>query len=201
VKVNGHRIELGEIEIAINEHPDARESVITSSEGTLTAHVKGNANPVDLRAHLAAKLPAYMVPAEFLIWDAFPLTPNGKVDRNALAAKHSPSAPERPVFSGASLESRILALWSEILGKPVTDATANFFDLGGNSIHLAVVHVRLREMTGIDIPITDLFARPSARAIANHLSPRNEETARSGIQERARLAKAGFARFQRPLNR
>jgi hypothetical protein len=100
-----------------------------------------------------------------------------------------------------TLVSRILALWSEILGHPVTDAAANFFDVGGNSIHLAIAHVRLREMTGRDFPITDLFAHTSARSLALHLSPRQAASATDNIQTRARLAKAGFARFQRPLTR
>jgi hypothetical protein len=142
-----------------------------------------------------------MIPADFLIVESFPLTPNGKIDRNSLVSKPPQPAHVTPPPTAASLEDRILSLWSDVIGRPVTDATANFFDLGGNSIHLAVIHVRLLELTGRDFPITDLFARPSARAIANHLSPRKDEPANSGIQERARLAKAGFARFQRPLNR
>ena len=141
-----------------------------------------------------------MIPSDFVMVEKFPLTPNGKVDRKALVSEKVAEV----AITGTektSLESRILALWSEILGKPINDPTANFFDIGGNSIHLAVVHVKLREITGKDFPITDLFAQPSARAIAAHLSPRKDETANSGIQDRARLAKAGFARFQRPLKR
>ena len=94
------------------------------------------------------------------------------------------------------MESRILALWAEILDRPVTDATANFFDLGGNSIHLAIIHVRLMEMIGRKFPITDLFALPSVRAIADFLSPKDPVAAKTGAQDRARLAHAGFSRFR-----
>lgn len=200
VKVNGFRIELGEIEIALNELPGVTEAVVTASDNKLTAHVQGTANAADMKMHLAARLPVYMIPSDFVMVEKFPLTPNGKVDRKALVSEKVSEV----ALSGAeetSLESRILALWSEILGKQIKDPTANFFDIGGNSIHLAVVHVKLREITGKDFPITDLFAQPSARAIAAHLSPRKDETANFGIQDRARLAKAGFARFQRPLKR
>ena len=98
------------------------------------------------------------------------------------------------------MEARILSLWSEILGPPVSDPEANFFDLGGTSIHLAVVHVRLREMSGRDLAITDLFAHPSARSLADFLSPQAVATS-SAAQERARLQQAGIARFRRPTPR
>ena len=200
VKVNGFRIELGEIEIALNDLDGVTEAVVTASENKLTAHIQGTANAADMKMHLAARLPAYMIPSDFLMVEKFPLTPNGKVDRKALVSKPTPEAASKEI-TDTSLESKILALWSDILGTTITDATANFFDIGGNSIHLAVVHVKLREITGKDFPITDLFAQPSARAIAAHLSPRKDETSATGIQDRARLAKAGFARFQRPLKR
>ncbi len=200
VKVNGFRIELGEIEIALNGHGQVREAVVTAHGNKLTAHVQGTATAADLRDHLSETLPAYMIPAEFLTVEAFPLTPNGKVDRKAVAETHCAHATRLPHESPAGLESSILALWSEILGQPIVDSSANFFDLGGSSIHLAVAHVRLREMTGRDFPITDLFAHPSARAIATHLSPRQAATT-SHIQNRARLARAGLAAFQRPIQR
>ena len=201
VKVNGFRIELGEIEIALNAHDAVREAVVTASGNKLTAHVQGTASTGELRAHLTSRLPAYMIPAEFLLVENFPLTPNGKVDRKKLSEPHPADSPAPAALSDSDLESRILALWSEILGHTVTDATANFFDIGGNSIHLAVVHVRLRELTGRDFPITDLFALPNARAIAAHLSPKQSASAANSAQDRARLAKAGFSRFQRPANR
>jgi amino acid adenylation domain-containing protein len=89
VKVNGFRIELGEIEIALNEHADVREAVVTADDGRLTAHIQGGADAVALRAHLAERLPAYMIPAEFLPVVEFPLTPNGKVDRKALTKRQA----------------------------------------------------------------------------------------------------------------
>lgn len=197
VKVNGFRIELGEIEIALNEHDAVREAVVTANDGRLTAHVQGDATQDELRRHLSARLPSYMMPSVFRSVDEFPLTPNGKVDRKALIqSRHS----DVPVMSDSSIESRILSIWSEVLGHPVTDTTANFFDLGGSSIHLAVVHVKLRDMTGRDFPLTDLFAHPSARAIAAHLSASPSVTS-TAAQDRARLTKSSFNRFQRPQNR
>lgn len=199
VKVNGFRIELGEIEIALNQNDAVREAVVIASGDRLIAHIQGSADVSALREHLSRLLPAYMVPGEFLSVENFPLTPNGKVDRLALAK--SAKSESVQVESGASIESKILKLWSEILDRPVSDASANFFDLGGNSIHLAIIHVRLIEMTGRDFPITELFARPSARSIAEFLSPKAPTSANSSAKDRARQAQAGFSNFRRPTSR
>lgn len=199
VKVNGFRIELGEIEIALASHPEVREAVVMADGDRLIAHVQGHADGHTLRDYLGAKLPAYMVPAVFISVVSFPLTPNGKVDRKALIRSADEAAPA-PAQStvGQSLESKILQIWAELLGHPISDPTANFFDLGGTSIHLAVVHVRLRELTGRDLNITELFAHPSARALAAHLSPATAVTDLSATHHRARLQQAGFSRFRRP---
>lgn len=199
VKVNGFRIELGEIEIALNEHPAVREAIVIANNNRLVAHLQGTADLTTLREHLACRLPAYMIPAEFHFVEKFPLTPNGKVDRLALAEKVVPNS--KPHVTGTSMESRILTLWSEILDRPVSDATANFFDLGGNSIHVAVVHVRLMEMTGVEFPITELFAFPNARAIAGFLAPKSGKTASASAHDRARQAHASYSRFRHPTHR
>lgn len=201
VKVNGHRIELGEIEIALDQHDSVREAVVISRDNRLIAFVKTTVSLEAgvLRDHLSRRLPGYMVPGEFLFVEAFPLTPNGKIDRLALSTTLISSAPAKS--SDSSLESRILDLWSEILGRRIDDPTANFFDLGGNSIHIAIVHVRLCRMIGREFPITDLFALPNARSIAEALSPRTGIQPASSAQDRARLQQAGLARFRRPPTR
>ncbi|WP_052573098.1 non-ribosomal peptide synthetase [Haloferula sp. BvORR071] len=199
VKVNGYRIELGEIEIALDTHEAVREAVVLARDGRLTAHVRGTATAAELKTHLATKLPAYMIPGEFVFRDSFPLTPNGKIDRLALATEENSSHGFHRTNDG-SLVERILGLWSDLLEKEVSDPEANFFDLGGTSIHLAVMHVKLREMSGKELAITDLFARPSAKALADFLSPQAAATT-SSAQDRARLQQAGLARFRRPSPR
>jgi len=201
VKVNGFRIELGEIEIALATHTSIREAVVLAQDGRLIAHVQGDASVTELREHVAGKLPAYMVPSEFVFVEAFPLTPNGKIDRKAIATPAGTVTPAPAATAGTPLEARILSLWSEILGRAIVDPAANFFDLGGTSIHLAIVHVRLREMTGRDLAITDLFARPSASSLAAFLSPDPASSPASATQDRARLQQAGFSRFRRPTPR
>jgi amino acid adenylation domain-containing protein len=199
VKVNGFRIELGEIEIALNQHDMVREAVVIAGDNRLIAHIQGHVDAATLKDHLSTRLPAYMVPGEFRFVENFPLTPNGKVDR--LTLTNQLKTQSAVVESGESMESKVLALWSEILDRPVSDPTANFFDLGGNSIHLAVIHIRLMEMTGKKFPITGLFALPSARSIADFLSPKSTNAANTSAQDRARQAKAGFSNFRRPTSR
>jgi amino acid adenylation domain-containing protein len=199
VKVNGFRIELGEIELALEQHDAVREAVVIAKDGRLIGHLKGTADAAVLKGFLAERLPAYMIPGEFLFAESFPLTPNGKVDRLALAEANR--SYESYTTHEDTLLGRILTLWSEILERPITDSEANFFDLGGTSIHLAVVHVRLREMTGRDLAITDLFARPSAKSLADFLSPQAATSAAPSAQDRARMQQAGLARFRRPSPR
>lgn len=211
VKVRGFRIELGEIESALAAFPGIREAVVTATAtGTESARLDAwivkeemPSAESEWRDHLAATLPAHMMPDAFHTLDAFPLTPNGKINRLDLEARVGkmtgvPNDEAVTNAGGDDLESRLLALWSEVLGRPVSDPTRSFFDLGGNSIHLAVIHTRLRTMLEREFPITDLFAHPSPRALAIHFGGQSSASARSTILDRARLQQAGLARLRRP---
>lgn len=200
VKLNGFRIELGEIEIALSTHGAVREAVVVATSDQLVAHIQGEADAQSLKDHLAARLPSYMIPSVFRFVESFALTPNGKIDRKALSDKVI-SSDKLETSSPASVESRILKLWSEVLGQSVSDPDANFFDLGGNSIHLAVLHVKLVEMHGTSFSITELFALPTARSIAAFLSKNSSGATPATVQDRARMAKAGFSRFRPPVRK
>ncbi len=199
VKINGFRIELGEIETHLNRHPDVREAIVTVQDGRLIAHIQGTADVTGMRDHLSASLPSYMIPGEFRSVEKFALTPNGKIDRKAL--QETPISTTTTETAQTDLETKLLALWSGILGRELKDPSANFFDVGGTSIHLAIAHVKLREMTGRDLPITDLFAHPSARSLAKHLSPDSSTASATQAQDRAKLQQAGFSGFRRPTTR
>jgi iturin family lipopeptide synthetase A len=198
VKVNGFRIELGEIEIALNHHDAVRDAVVIAHGSHLVAFIRSrkSTTPAALREHLSQRLPAYMIPAVFHFVESFPLTPNGKVDRLALV-NHS-TEEVKPEATATDHEARILALWSEVLERPLSDPTANFFDLGGTSIHLAVIHSKLSQSLQRELPITELFAHPSARALAAFLSPASTPASNLNHRNRARLQQASLARFQRP---
>ena len=97
----------------------------------------------ELRRHLAAALPDYMVPASVTLLDAFPLTPNGKLDRKALPAPDAPAVAAGRAPSG-EVEVLLATLWSELLGVEVTSAEADFFALGGHSLLATRLASRVR---------------------------------------------------------
>src|SRR5205085_10053804 len=92
VKIRGHRVELGEIEAMLSAHPGVREAIVSAGRGSedemnLVAYLTSNNGPLpdaDLRSFLESRLPSYMLPGSYVFLDAFPLTPNGKIDRNLL---------------------------------------------------------------------------------------------------------------------
>jgi acyl carrier protein len=120
-----------------------------------------------------------------------------------LAESGRQAAPGAPVAVAADdLERRLLGLWSELLGEPVTDPAVNFFDLGATSIHLAVMHTRLRDEFRRDFPITELFAHPTTRALAAFLAPEQRVVAEPDpVADRGRLQQQAFARFRKPHSR
>jgi len=172
VKVRGFRVEPGEIEAALTEHPSVvQAAVVARGDGAakrLAAYVVAAAGAEqsvpELRAHLAARLPEYMVPAAWRVMEALPLTPSGKVDRRSLpdaeavaAAAHVP--PRTPA------ERLVADAWEAVLGvRP--GAHDNFFDLGGHSLRATQVIGRIRRAFGIDLPLRALFEDPTVAGLA-----------------------------------
>ncbi|MFI5777660.1 amino acid adenylation domain-containing protein [Nocardia sp. NPDC051570] len=144
-----------------------RETVVASDPLRVKAH---DDLAVAVRAHLARRLPAHMVPAGVVVLDRFPLTTNGKLDRRALPApvlRRNPVAYEPP---RTVLEQRIAAVFAQVLGNPKVGREDNFFDLGGHSLLAAQLMLRLKETFGQDIPLGSLFARPTVAGVAALLS-------------------------------
>ncbi|QIS03534.1 amino acid adenylation domain-containing protein [Nocardia brasiliensis] len=125
---------------------------------------------VDVRAHLARRLPQHMVPAAVLVLDEFPLTANGKLDRRALPApvlRRNTLEYEPP---RTPLEQRVAGVFAQVLGIPRVGREDNFFDLGGHSLLAAQLILRLKETFGEDIPLGSLFARPTVTGVVALLS-------------------------------
>jgi acyl carrier protein len=180
IKLRGMRIELGEIETTLREHPGLEECVVVlrgqGSEAALVAYVvpaeQVGPDADELRSYLAARLPRHMVPAAFVTLERLPLMVNGKVDRRALP---DPS-PEARAVSAASfvapaneLERTIAGIWSEVLGLEQVGTQDNFFDLGGHSLRLLQVHLKLRQALERDVPLFELFQYPTVSTLAAHL--------------------------------
>ncbi|MBM1220408.1 LLM class flavin-dependent oxidoreductase [Ponticoccus sp. SC2-23] len=185
VKLRGHRIELGEIEAAIDALPGVSQSVVVAlgeaGSEQLVAYLTGTDSPTEqvVKQALAKDLPAHMVPARVIALDAFPLTPNKKVDRKALP-QPGPRAPAArpataPVLSpdaeaSVSTIDALAAIWAGILGVPTPGARDNFFDLGGHSLLAVQAHREIRDSLGVSrLGITDIFRHTTLGALASHV--------------------------------
>jgi amino acid adenylation domain-containing protein len=190
VKIRGFRVEPGEVEAVLGTHPAVREAAVAvRGEGAarrLVAYVVpaegAAADAPALRAHVAAHLPEYMVPAAWVVLESMPLTPSGKVDRRALPAPDPAAAPAGRVPPRTPAEELVAGIWERILGvRPgVHD---NFFDLGGHSLRATQVVSRVREAFGAELPLRALFEAPTV----------------AGLAERAVAARAGGVPAAAPL--
>jgi AMP-binding enzyme/phosphopantetheine binding protein len=179
VKIRGHRIELGEIESVLDTHPDVVQSVVVarSDSGTpqLVAYVVTHGNRAAdsdiLRKHVGETLPEIMVPAVVVRLDAFPLTPNGKVDRKALPAPPAgltAAITDAPVVPPADDREKLVAdIWAEELGRAV-GRDDNFFEIGGHSLLAVKVFRRLTDVVSVPLALTDIFRYPTVRTFAAH---------------------------------
>ncbi|MER5888545.1 amino acid adenylation domain-containing protein [Streptomyces sp. NPDC001941] len=206
VKVRGIRIELGEVETLLAAHPAVRHAAAAVREGRLVAYAVG-ADVADevLRAHLAERLPGYMVPEAFVRLPELPLNRSGKLERSRL-----PDPPaERPRLDQEftaprpGTEEAVAGAWARVLTVDRVGAHDNFFDLGGNSVRLLAVLGALRERFGLGedrLTLVDLFRRPTVAALAAHLdgpapapgaaTDTGAEAARRGAERRRRAAAA-----------
>ncbi len=183
VKIRGFRIEAGEVEAALAAHPAVREAVVLARPAPtgdlqLVAYVVPQPeaslpSPSDWRTVLQQTLPEYMVPAAYVALDAFPLTPNGKLDRQALPTPDASTAGAGAVGPRDTLEAVLLGLWSSVLNRPVTDIHANFFELGGHSLLvvrlLAAIEQRTGQHSGQRLPVSRVFESPTVAGLARLL--------------------------------
>ncbi|HEX2081380.1 MAG TPA: amino acid adenylation domain-containing protein, partial [Longimicrobium sp.] len=195
VKIRGFRIEPGEIEARLLEHAGVREAVVTAREDAtgdacLVAHYAGDAPAEALRAHLAACLPAYMVPAAYARLDALPRTPSGKVDRAALPATADGAFPARSYEAPVGpVEEALAESWAQVLGMGPVGRGDNFFELGGHSLRAMQVISRVREALGVEVPLEELFERPVLADFARGLetAARAEATAIAPVDRTAAI--------------
>jgi acyl carrier protein len=154
----------------------------------------------DLRAHLAENLPEYMVPAAFVFLPGFPLTVNGKLDREELPAPGSerPHLASEYVAPQSDLEKKLADLWKTALRQDRVSVNDNFFDLGADSLMLTTLHRRLQAELKREIPITELFQFPTIRSLSERLGQNAEENGLGDkIQARAQQQRAALARNRR----
>ncbi|WP_182905612.1 non-ribosomal peptide synthetase [Microbispora sp. H13382] len=179
VKIRGYRIELGEIESVLSRHPAVREAAVAAlgeaEDKRLAAYVVPRpgavADPVELRDHLRAALPDYMVPNWYVPVTALPLSPSGKLDRRALPAPTRDDAGERSAdtpLEGA-VEHLLAGIWRELLAIPQVYADDDFFSLGGHSLVAARVASHAAARLGVELGVRDVFEAPTVRALARRV--------------------------------
>jgi amino acid adenylation domain-containing protein len=178
VKVRGFRIELGEIEAVLAGQQVVAQAAVAVREdrpgdrrlvGYVVPAAGAEADPVALRAAVAAMLPGYMVPAAVVVLDQLPLTASGKLDRRALPAPDfgAPAGGREP----ASPREEILCeLFAQVLGVARVGVEDSFFDLGGHSLLAAVLVARMTERFGVKLTLRSFLSNPSVQGIDSYLS-------------------------------
>ena len=178
VKLRGFRIELEEIGATLARHPKVREAVallveVTSGDKRLAAYVVPKAEqsrpkPGELRDFLKTQLPDYMVPATLMVLDAFPLTPNRKLDRAALALLGTGGSEREEVFVAPrnEWESGLVEIWERLLGTRPISVTDNYFDLGGHSLMAVRLFSEIKLRFGVTLPLASIFRAPTVEQLA-----------------------------------
>ena len=164
VKIRGYRIELGEIESRLREFPSVTNAVVTAHDVApgrkqlvaylvASGEIASAGRIAEVRAFLKQKLPDYMIPSFFELLPAFPLTPNGKIDRKALPAPKAEDAPaSRPYAEPRGpVEFKLAQIWSQILGREKIGRDDDIFEIGGDSLLIFRIAARANEAS---LPLT-----------------------------------------------
>jgi amino acid adenylation domain-containing protein len=181
IKIRGFRVELGEIEMVLSQHEDVEQAVVVAQRqptgenqliGYAVPKAQRTTDKNNIRQFLKERLPAYMVPPVILILPAFPLSTNGKVDRNALPLPEIGSQEREVTFVAPrdAREQQLAQVWSEVLRVNPISIHDNFFDLGGHSLLIMQVLSRLRERFGMQVTVREVFERPTIAEIAELLN-------------------------------
>ena len=188
VKIRGFRVEAGEIEQAIRSHARVFDAIVLVQEDVtgdkrLVAYVVAaqaeRPTTTELREFLSTKLPAYMLPAAFVMIESFPLLPNGKIDRQSLPLLE----PELPTLEAdfaaprSPLEESVARVWREVLKLEQVGIHDNFFELGGHSLLGAKLISSLRRSLNCELSLIDVFQSPTVERLTEVIYQRQTESA------------------------
>jgi len=188
VKLRGFRIELGEVEAALGAVAGVGECAVVVRGDRMVAYTAGEHLTADgLRAALEERLPGYMVPGSFVLLDALPHTPTGKIDRRALpdpdGAAGAGGGTDREIVEPRTVtETLLAALWREVLGIDRVGVTEDFFRLGGHSLKALHITTTVRSRFGLDLPLAVLFRAPTIERMARLINDGASESASPLVQ-------------------
>ncbi len=185
VKLRGYRIELGEIEKVLSQHQAIKDAVVVTQEDQdgdkrlvayYTPVAGGRVKSGELGKFLQRTLPDYMIPGCFVEMEAFPLTPNGKIDRKGFPKPKSIALEAGSPFvePEGQLELQLADIWKKALRKQDIGAMDNFFDLGGHSLLAAQVFAQMERQIGVKLPLALLFQAPTIRQLAARVEQKSK---------------------------
>jgi amino acid adenylation domain-containing protein len=179
MKIRGFRIESGEIESVLLKHDKVKECIVLvhekAKEKFLCAYVvlinAGEFSLQSLREYMIGLLPEYMIPSFFVLIDKIPLTPNGKLDREALPLPEITAGLDF-VTPSNEVEEQLVNIWSEVLQIPrgSISVTNNFFAIGGHSLRASTCISKMRKVFNADIPLVEIFRNPTITQLASIIS-------------------------------
>ncbi len=194
IKIRGNRIELGEIETVLQTHSQVKDCAVIAVDDlrgnkrlvSFIVPIDGSSDtnghrfneslisPDEIRRFLGDQLPSYMVPSIFNWLERMPLTSHGKVNRQALASMGSPSKRSDYVAPRSECETTLAQLWGTILGEDNIGVKDSFFDLGGDSMMSIALVIKIRQATGIDVPLAALLQRDTVAEMATYLEQKQD---------------------------
>jgi len=188
VKIRGFRIEAGEIEAILLKHEPVKEAVVEALEDKngnkyLCGYIVSDREvPVqELRAHLAERLPGYMIPQYFVRMEKMPLNQNGKIDKKALPEPLGDiNTGTEYVAPRDEVEKKLAEVWREVLKVQKTGVNDSFFELGGDSFKAALVISKVNRSVNVEISFVELFENSTISKLAEVIRPKYEELKRLG---------------------
>ena len=192
VKIRGYGVETAEVEVVLRDYRGVNDAIVLahqnkSGEARLVAYFTSPLRPGpsgnELRAFLKEKLPDCMIPSAFMLLDAVPLTPSGKLDREALPdPKNSRSDLTTPPLAPRTLrEKKLVKIWAKELNIDQVGVHDNFFDLGGDSLLAMRVISRIRDELQVELSLSKFFETPTAAALACYLETLHSPRDRAGM--------------------
>ena len=198
-KIRGFRVEIGEIEAVLARHPHVVDCHVVVREDArenkqLVAFYRSSApiHRTDLRGHVAAFLPSYMIPAVFMALEEYPHTPNGKIDHRALLSLLSTLRSEQEAYVAplSATEKQLTVLWQELFERKLVGIEDDFFDLGGDSLLAVQMFVGIRNRFGLELHLSELFQNATIAAIGRVIDTHRGEQAPPSFQPPASLIAA-----------
>ncbi len=188
IKIRGFRVELDAVQSHILQYKSVSQCIVKSYSNpeqtkTIVAYLiptnRESFSVEQVREYLNQHLPSYMIPSSFVVLDKFPVTQNGKIDYNVLTASKIDNEISESIGNTAEnkIEKIIANIWKNILEVPTININDNFFDAGGNSLLLMVIHSNLEKAFKRTIPVNILFTNTTIKELANYFSSSQEQVA------------------------